>query len=139
MNVKNCRRCRRLFNYVVGPYICPECREALEQEFNIVKKYINENPHSNINEVAEACDVNPQEIRQWIREERLQFSDDSMIGISCERCGATIRSGKYCDKCKQEMTAGFNAALGKNSQIPVKDELESRKRDNAAKMRFIDR
>ena len=30
MNVVNCRRCGRLFNYVAGKYICPACKEALE-------------------------------------------------------------------------------------------------------------
>ncbi len=137
MNVKNCRRCRRLFNYVVGPYICPQCREEIEKEFAVVKKYIEENPNKNINEVAEACDVDPQQLRQWIREERLQFSDDSAIGLECERCGVTIKSGKYCDKCKQEMAAGFNAAIGNDLKHMNQSDREKAKRESAAKMRFL--
>lgn len=137
MNVKNCRRCRRLFNYVVGPYICPQCREEIEKEFAVVKKYIEENPNKNINEVAEACDVDPQQVRQWIREERLQFSDDSAIGLECERCGVTIKSGKYCDKCKQEMAAGFNAAISNDLKHMNQNDSEKAKRESAAKMRFL--
>lgn len=137
MNVKNCRRCRRLFNYVVGPYICPRCREEIEKEFQVVKKYIEENPNKNINEVAEACEVDPQQIRQWLREERLQFTDDSAIGLECERCGVTIKSGKYCDKCKQEMAAGFNAAIGNDLKHMNQNDSETAKRNSAARMRFI--
>ena len=137
MNVKNCRRCRRLFNYVVGPFICPQCREEIEKEFQVVKKYIEENPNKNINEVAESCDVDPQQIRQWLREERLQFTDDSAIGLECERCGISIKMGKYCDKCKKEMAAGFNAAIGNDINHLNQKDPEKEKRDSAAKMRFL--
>ena len=43
MDVRTCRRCKRLFNYITGPVICPGCREEVEKEFQIVKKYIEEN------------------------------------------------------------------------------------------------
>ena len=74
MDVRTCKRCKRLFNYITGPAICPSCREEIEQEFQVVKKYIDENRNCDINDVSEACDVDPQQIRQWIREDRLQFS-----------------------------------------------------------------
>ena len=54
MNVRNCRRCGKLFNYVSGAPICMQCREAMEQKFQEVKKYIQDNVHSTIPEVAEA-------------------------------------------------------------------------------------
>lgn len=38
MDVKNCRKCKRLFNYIGGQQICPACREAIEAEFQKVKK-----------------------------------------------------------------------------------------------------
>ncbi len=40
MNVRNCRKCGNLFNYVSGPPICMACREKLEEKFQEVKKYI---------------------------------------------------------------------------------------------------
>ena len=133
MNVKNCRKCRRLFNYVTGPFICPSCREALEEEFQKVKKYVEENKNQGIREVAEACEVEIQQIKDWVREERLQFSEDSAIGLNCERCGAVIRSGRYCDKCKAEMTNTFNHAIGKDRRPEPADNQPSR-RDASAKM-----
>ena len=30
MNVRNCRKCGAIFNYVMGPIMCPACRDALE-------------------------------------------------------------------------------------------------------------
>ena len=67
MNVRNCRKCGSLFNYVSGPPICPACREKLEEKFQEVKKYIQDNGHASIPEVAEACDVSTNQIHQWLR------------------------------------------------------------------------
>ena len=97
MDVRNCRQCGRLFNYLGGPPICQACREAVEEKFQQVKEYVRNNPGSNIQMVAEDNDVTVQQIRQWIREERLEFSADSQVGIECEGCGASIRTGRFCD------------------------------------------
>lgn len=135
MNVRNCRKCRRLFNYVAGPCLCNECRAEMEKKFGVVKQYIEENPHSDIRQIAKDCDVDALQIRQWIKEERLCFAEDSPIGIPCERCGKTIRSGRFCAKCKSEMTNSFNQVLN-SSKKPV----ESRKKisDTNPRMHYLE-
>ena len=69
MNVRNCRKCGKLFNYISGPSWCPACREQMETKFQEVKEYIRENPGVFVQQVAEACDVEPSQINQWLREE----------------------------------------------------------------------
>lgn len=108
MNVRNCRKCGRMFNYIAGMPVCPVCREALEAKFQEVKDYIRENKGAGIREVADACNVEVQQINQWLREDRLELAEDSAIMINCESCGAPIRSGKYCDKCRASMTNNLN-------------------------------
>ncbi len=131
MNVKNCRKCGKLFNYVSGSQVCPVCRDELEKIFQKVKKYIQENRGATIDQVVEECEVDAAQIRQWVREERLEFSGDGATGITCEKCGATISTGKYCQKCKNEMAANLSGVLPK--------EDHSRKKDarDPAKMRFL--
>ena len=63
MDVRNCRQCGRLFNYLGGPPICQACREAVEEKFQQVKEYVRNNPGSNIQMVAEDNDVTVQQIR----------------------------------------------------------------------------
>jgi len=135
MNVRNCRNCRRLFNYVVGPHLCPECKDELERKFQIVKKYVQDNKNCDITEVSETCEVDVQDIRQWIREERLQFSEDSMTGIGCEACGVMIRSGRYCDKCKTALMSGFKSI---SSEIKAANRSTSEQvlSSNGPRMRF---
>ena len=64
MNVRNCRKCGRLFNYIAGYQMCPACKEALETKFQEVKEYVRDHKGVGINDVAEACDVEASMIRQ---------------------------------------------------------------------------
>lgn len=134
MNVRNCRSCGSIFNYVTGQVICPSCREKLEEKFQEVKAYIRENKGAGINEVAEACEVDKAQIRQWLREERLEFSTDAAAFLSCESCGVSIRSGRFCEKCTLNMTRGFQDVLKDSRHAQAKPEKEDAE---GPKMRFL--
>lgn len=135
MDIRNCRNCRSIFNYVVGPIICPACREKLEEEFQTVKKYIQENPKVSIQQVSAECDVDASQIKQWIREERLEIAEGSALLINCEACGTPIRSGRFCDKCKVEMATGFRNAM--NADKPKAPEPAVSSSKTSPKMRFL--
>lgn len=135
MNVRNCKKCGRIFNYVMGPVICPRCKDEQEEKFQEVKEYVREHHGADIAEVSRECDVDPGQIHQWIREERLQFADDSPIRIACESCGTMIRSGRFCDKCKMEMTNGFKQVMGHKAPEPVKKPETPRSGHD--RMRFL--
>lgn len=135
MNIRNCKMCGRIFNYVSGPSICPGCRESQEAKFQEVKEYIREHKGVGVNEVAEACDVEPSQIRQWLREDRLEVTEDSALYLSCESCGAPIRSGRFCEKCKGSMAKGFSNAIKNGKPEPKKPDKS--KEDGGPKMRFL--
>lgn len=137
MNVRNCRSCGRIFNYITGPIMCQVCKEKMEKKFQEVKEYIRENPGVGIPEVSEACDVDSAQIRQWLRDDRLELTENSPIRLTCESCGAQIRSGKYCDKCKYNVSMGFQSILEDNKP---KDKPSSSRKDKDKenpKMRFL--
>lgn len=136
MNVRNCRKCGKLFNHLAGAPICPACKDALEKSFQQVKKYIRENRMADIMEVAEACEVEVSQIKQWIREDRLEFTEDSAVKLPCENCGEMIRSGKYCEKCKREMTNNLSSAIEKPKKVI---EPPKKTQSTGNKMRFLDR
>lgn len=134
MDVKNCRRCRRLFNYIGGQPICPQCREELEKKFQEVKRYLFDHRNANISDVVENCEVDEGQIRQWVREERLEFSSGIDIGMSCENCGAPITSGRFCDKCKATMINDLKSA----GRRPEPEEPKVAKTESGGnKMRFL--
>ena len=51
MDVRNCKGCGKLFNYMSGAQLCPECRAKLEKKFSSVKDYIGEHPQASISQV----------------------------------------------------------------------------------------
>ncbi len=133
MNVRNCRKCGRIFNYALGPVICPMCKEKVEKKFQEVKKFVQDNISVGIPQISKECDVEVQQIQQWIREERLVFSEDSPIGIECESCGTMIKTGRFCEKCKREMVKEFSPAEKKQGLLNPE-----RKQSERAKMRYLD-
>lgn len=138
MDVRTCRKCKKLFNYLMGPVICQTCRDHMEEEFKVVKTYIQDNPHVDIRTVSEECEVDVAQIRQWIREERLEFASDSIVGLNCDRCGKVIKTGKYCPECKAEMQKTFSNAIGLGhgtTAAPSKPAPEK----NSPKMRFLEK
>lgn len=131
MELMNCRNCKKLFNYITGEKLCPACKALMEDKFQEVKRYIEENPRENINQVVEACDVSIRQIKNWVREERLSFTEDSLVGLECERCGKMIHSGRFCKECAGGLADAMNNAYRRERQTPIRKTA-------TGKMRFLD-
>lgn len=138
MEVRNCRQCGRLYNYIGGAYrnLCPDCIRKLEDKFEEVKSYIEDHRTATINEVSMECEVGVRQIEQWVRDERLCFADDSPIGIACECCGKTIKTGRFCDNCKGNMLNQLGSVYG-TQKAPEENRRKSQ--SASARMRFLDK
>ena len=63
MDVRNCKNCGKLFQYVGKP-LCPACNKKLEDKFFEVRDYIYENPTANMSQVSEEMEVPIQQIKK---------------------------------------------------------------------------
>lgn len=133
MNVSNCRGCGRLFNAISNEKICPNCQKELDEKFVKVKEYLRENPNSSVDDVSKQCEVSTKQIRQWVREERLTFSESSMEGIDCERCGAMIKTGRFCETCKAAVGNDL-MSVTKKPRVLEEPKKSTKERD---RMRFL--
>lgn len=138
MEVRNCKGCGRLFNYIGGfnRNLCPACIDLLEEKFMEVRDYVESNPKCTINDICENMDVSPRQVEKWIREDRLFFSDDSPIGIACEKCGTMIRSGRFCPECAKSIETQMNDLY--KVVNPQNNTFDSPSSSNN-KMRFLDK
>lgn len=134
-NVRACRNCRKLFNSPFGKPICPACEEQLEKDLATVKDYLWANKGAGIQEVARECNVNPNVIRQWLKEERIQLAEGSVIEMLCESCGAHIITGRFCEKCKASTARGLTDVV--NAARPQIQAPKRQERENP-RMRFLD-
>lgn len=123
MEVRVCKNCRRLFKYIYGPELCQECSKLISQDkeqikqklkpslkplvkeeeelFEQVKDYIIHNPKATVVHIAEFHKITPMKLLEWIRDERLEFSEDStQAWFECSKCGTRIKSGRLCNRCK---------------------------------------
>lgn len=136
MEVRNCKGCGKLFNYMSGIPLCPSCSSALDLKFEEVKEYVYDHPRVGMQEVSEEMEVSIQQIKQWIKDERLSFAEDSMIGIDCEGCGITIKTGRFCKTCKDKLSKGFSDLYPSSSQPTQQNNKDSK---DSPKMRFLDK
>lgn len=133
MDVRNCRYCGNIYIYD-NFNICPRCREKEEEDFQKVKKYIEENPSANISEVSEETEVSARKIIDFLKEGRLEIKDEHNSILSCERCGKSIKTGRFCNKCIGQMDREFKQAIGQR-----KDPSELGSGDMKEKMRIKER
>lgn len=132
-DIVNCRKCGRLMQRTSSKRLCPQCEKALEDKFHEVREYIRDNPDVTIMEVSRELDVSVEQLKQWVREERLLFSKAEGSGIQCVSCGVPIATGKYCAKCKAEMSHTLENAYDKKVTLAAQQPQSSAK----GKMRFL--
>ncbi|MEG1991943.1 MAG: flagellar protein [Acetivibrio sp.] len=132
MEVRSCKKCGSLFNFVSGLPLCPACMKEIDDKFPAVKQYIYEHPGVGIQKVSEEKEVPISLIKRWVKEERLEFAEGSAMGVECERCGKMILSGRYCDSCKADMKNQFSSVLKSEPKQKKKTDKETN-----AKMRFF--
>jgi len=113
--LKNCKKCGRMFSSRNGQLFCSKCKTNDEEDFNIVREYIYDNPDSTVKDVHEGTEVPEETILKFLRQGRLVLKGEG-VGLECERCGKSINTGRFCDKCAQELKNGFQEAFQKDDR-----------------------
>lgn len=131
MEVKVCRSCKRIFQYVAGPEICHECREAEEELFQKVKAYLKEHPGANTYEINQETGISAKLVEKFLRQGRLEVAPDSVLALGCERCGKKITTGRYCNECANEVTNQLNEV----KRMLLNPDKESQ--DTSPRMRYL--
>lgn len=68
------------------------------------------NSHASIEQLSEATRVEPEVIRRMILSGRLVGFDSLAISaLSCQRCGAAITQGRFCNPCQRDLRVGFSS------------------------------
>ncbi len=109
MDIRNCKKCGKIYTYDGFP-TCQACRKEQEAAFQKVKEYLHEFPGASVAEVESSTGVETKDIMEFLRQGRLEMDPSSSIALSCERCGAKILTGRFCERCSQEMKSGFQGA-----------------------------
>lgn len=100
----NCPRCGRLF-VKLARKVCPQCHQKVEEEFRRVYDFLRkkENRQATIYETSEQTGVSVTQIKEFIRQGRLEIKDFPRMGYPCETCGELIKEGRFCHSCRQQL------------------------------------
>ncbi len=134
-DLRNCKKCGKMFTYVTGMPICRACKKEEEEEFKSIKEYLYENPGATLNQIASDLDVSVKRIKMYLREGRLEIigNDEGNIVLECEKCGKSIKTGRYCELCERDIKKGL---LGVSKDM--KNSIENLKnREKAVGMRYM--
>ena len=131
-DVRNCRKCGKIYNYIGGAPICQVCRQADEEDFQRVKEYLYSNPGANMTQVSTELDISIEKIKRFLKEGRLEITgDDGNLILECENCGKAIKSGRFCDTCERDLASGFKSVANQ-----IKNEMGSTYEKNTNNMKY---
>ena len=114
MDIRNCKKCGKLYKYD-GYKICLKCRQEEDAIFKRVREYVYDNPGATIQLISEETEVTVKKILNYLREGRLEIkNNDGNLLLACEKCGLPITTGRFCEKCKIEMSKELKGSIKKS-------------------------
>lgn len=133
MNIRNCTRCGKIYNYDGFNKVCHNCRQDDENDFQKVKEYLDEFPGATVSQVSEETEVSAKKIIEFLRNGRLEIREGSNLILECEKCGKSIKTGRFCEKCADNIQKELSGVV----EEPKQNKLEKSK--ESEKIRIIDR
>ena len=107
-----CELCReKLVHMGGGRYKCERCDHVILDDFGKIKQFLEENGTATIAVIAQQTGVKIDVIEMYLKKGRVEISEDSNFYLKCEKCGCSIRSGRYCISCAKELSQGIQRIL----------------------------
>ncbi len=136
-DVRNCRRCGRIYNYLGGAPICSVCREQDEVDFKRVKEYLYKNPGASMSEVSTILEISVERIKGYLKEGRLEIiNNEGNMVLECETCGKAIRTGRFCDECAKGLANDLKFTA---TQMRTDVEKNDTRKKSAVEMRYLNK
>ena len=122
--IKNCPECGKLFVLTLFD-TCEECQKVEDEQYDLVYRYLRENPNSSFDVVSQDTGVRKSKILKFLREGRITATRITVEDkISCLSCGKKVEKGKLCPKC----TDGFKGKISSvKKEGKTTEELKDRK------------
>jgi len=127
-DVRNCRRCGKIYNYIGGVPICQTCKDQDEEDFKRVKEYLYKNPGASMTEVSGALDVSVEKITKYLKDGRLEIiNEEGNMILECETCGKAIKTGRFCSDCSRGLSQDLRSTASRmNETIKAAPEPEKK-------------
>lgn len=125
--LRNCKRCGRIFVYAGVP-ICPECLEREENQYRKVKRYLDANPRSGVDETSEQTGVPPEMVIEFLRQGLLVNAAGPDGQLTCMICHKPIIKGRLCPRCEASLAAAAGKGAPPDRESSLRERLSDRDR-----------
>lgn len=134
-DVRNCRRCGKVYNYIGGTPICSACRQLDEEDFKRIKEYLYDNPGATLSEVSTVLEISVEKIRGFLKDGRLEIlGNEGNMVLECEKCGKAITTGRYCQECTKDLTNDLRSTASQ-----ISNTLKSETHKDTIALRYLNK
>ena len=122
MALSSCARCKKLF-LKVRSNLCLACETLEEDQYDIVRQHVSQNPHDNAEKVSGGTGISIETILRFITDGRIAVQ--GATSVACGKCGkpAISASKKLCNDCLQTLNKEL-AQQSSRISLPAKKEPE---------------
>ena len=130
-----CEVCKgKLFYEGGGRYKCHDCGEITLDDYGKVREFLVEYGPQPAVVVSEATGVSQEVLDLLLKDGKIEYTEDSVFLLKCEKCGCSLRTGRFCRECYNNLTAGLKSAFF--GAVGDKVEPPKLNADLAGKMHF---
>jgi len=118
-----------------GHYVCEQCKHDMYDYFGKVKKYLDDHGPTPSAIVSEETGVPHNILNSFLKKGRVEIPEGSKFYIKCEKCGCSLRYGRFCPECAKALAGGIKVIL--TEDIGEKPKKVSAELDG--KMHFVNK
>lgn len=113
-----CKACNaRVYYLGNGKYYCRTCGFETLDDYGKMKKFVRENPEYTVVYASQVTGVRPEIIEQFAQKGDFEVPEESPYFLSCEKCGCSIREGRYCSFCVYEIAGELKNMFNEDKRM----------------------
>ena len=113
-----------------GRYRCDTCGNIAVDDFGKIKDFLELNGPTPITVIAMATGVETDVIELYLKKGKVEVTEGSKWYLECEKCGCSIRYGRYCPDCARQLAGGirtvFHEEVGEKPKIEQNIEMKGK-------------
>ena len=94
-----------------GEYECTECGNRELDDFGRIREYMKDHGAATKEELCVVLGVRAEVVNEYIRQQRLEKAGGGAGDGKCLLCGAPVKFGSICSKCKGTNRSGTASGI----------------------------
>lgn len=111
-----------------GKYKCDFCGHEELDDFGKVKEFLEIHGSAPSYKISLMTGVRQEVINLFLKRGMVELPEDSDYYLKCEKCGCSIRYGRFCPDCAKKLASGIQALFGAEVGEKPK-EIQREKKD----------